>query len=57
MNKNFIDGATLLGVGLTLFALRNIGGQINWQYFIMIGASVFFFVSSIITFWSKKKKK
>lgn len=54
MNRQFVDGATLLGVALTLFALRNIGGGVNWQYFVMIGAFIFFLVSSIITFFSKK---
>jgi len=53
-NQQFVNGSTLLGVALTLFALRNSGGSVNWQYFIMIGASAFFLISSISTFFSRK---
>jgi len=53
MNEHFINGSTLLGVALTLFALRNISNNVNWQYYIMIGASIFFFITSIIEFFTK----
>jgi hypothetical protein len=54
MNQKFINGATLLGVAITLFALRNVGGGVNWQWFIMVGASAFFLITSIIEFFSRK---
>ena len=53
-NQRFVNGSTLLGVALALFALRNTSGQINWQYWIMIIAAVFYIVSALREYWFRR---
>ena len=54
MSNKFVNGSTLLGVALALFALKDIGGTVNWQYWVMVLSSIFFLCASIKEYWFSK---
>lgn len=56
MDRRIIDGATLFGTSLTIFALRTISGKVNWQYWLLLFASVVFFLLSLRAFFGKPIK-
>ena len=53
-DRRFVDGATVFGVALTLFALRNIGS--TNQYYVLIISSIIFWIFSIRIFFGQPLK-
>jgi hypothetical protein len=53
MDKRIIDGSSILGTALTLFAVGFILPNL-WQSIVLWGACFYFLFLSVRVFWSKK---
>lgn len=53
-DQRIVDGATFLGVALTLFALRNSVGFNPYGLWVFSIATFFFLGLSLARFWAKK---
>lgn len=51
IQPHIVDGATLLGTSLAIFALGNTFPVNNWNYWIMMISSIIFLSFSLIKFW------
>lgn len=53
IEQKYIDGSTLLGVSLSMFALRGTNPLGNWHYWGMVVVSVIFLILSVIKYLEK----
>jgi len=54
IDRRFIDGASVFGVALTLFTIRNISGIATTTYWVLLISAIIFWLFSIRIFFGKK---